>query len=69
MQSLFFLIITMFQIGINKKITFNKHFAQKYIRAYTRLSEQWFGRSITPRSSLIMLCELNQDGLISENAQ
>ena len=35
MQSLLFLITTMFQIGINKKITFNKHFAQKFIRAYT----------------------------------
>ena len=35
MQSLFFLITTMFQRGINKKITFNKHFARKYIRAYT----------------------------------
>ena len=35
MQSLFFLITTMFQMGINKKITFNKHFARKYIRAYT----------------------------------
>ena len=35
MQSLFFLIITMFQMRINKKITFNKHFARKYIRAYT----------------------------------
>ena len=34
MQSLFF-ITTMFQMGINKKITFNKHFARKYIRAYT----------------------------------
>ena len=22
-------------MGINKKITFNKHFARKYIRAYT----------------------------------
>ena len=32
---LFFLITTMFQMGINKKITFNKHFARKYIRAYT----------------------------------
>ena len=31
----FFLITTMFQMGINKKITFNKHFARKYIRAYT----------------------------------
>ena len=31
MQSLFFLITTMFQRGINKKITFNKHFARKYI--------------------------------------
>ena len=28
----FFLITTMFQMGINKKITFNKHFARKYIR-------------------------------------
>ena len=35
MQSLFMLITTMFQMGINKKITFNKHFARKYIRAYT----------------------------------
>ena len=25
----------MFQMGINKKITFDKHFARKYIRAYT----------------------------------
>ena len=32
---IFFLITTMFQMGINKKITFNKHFARKYIRAYT----------------------------------
>ena len=32
----FFLITTMFQMGINKKITFNKHFARKYIRAYTK---------------------------------
>ena len=31
----FFLITTIFQMGINKKITFNKHFARKYIRAYT----------------------------------
>ena len=31
----FFLITIMFQKGINKKITFNKHFARKYIRAYT----------------------------------
>ena len=37
MQSLPFLITTMFQMGINKKITFNKHFARKYIRAYTVL--------------------------------
>ena len=29
----FFLITIMFQKGINKKITFNKHFARKYIRA------------------------------------
>ena len=28
----FFLITTMFQMGINKKNTFNKHFARKYIR-------------------------------------
>ena len=35
---LFFLIPTMFQIGINKKITFNKHFARKYIREYTTLA-------------------------------
>ena len=35
MQSLFFLITIMFQLGINKKSTFNKHFARKYIRAYT----------------------------------
>ena len=35
MKSLFFLITVMFQRGINKKITFNKHFARKYIRAYT----------------------------------
>ena len=35
----FFLITTMFQMGINKKITFNKNFARKYIRAYnSRLS-------------------------------
>ena len=34
---LFFLITTMFQMGINKKITFNQHFARKYIRAYTIL--------------------------------
>ena len=32
---LFFLITTMFQMGINKKITFTKHFARKDIRAYT----------------------------------
>ena len=32
----FILITTMFQMGINKKITFNKHFARKYIRTYTR---------------------------------
>ena len=25
----------MLQMGINEKITFNKHFARKYIRAYT----------------------------------
>ena len=31
----FFLITTMFQMGITKKITFNKQFARKYIRAYT----------------------------------
>ena len=31
----FFLITTMFQIGINKKITFNKHLARINIRAYT----------------------------------
>ena len=35
MQSLFFLITTMFQMRINKKINFNKHSARKYIRAYT----------------------------------
>ena len=35
----FFLITTMFQKGINKKITFNKHFARKYIRAYTMTSK------------------------------
>ena len=35
----------------------------------SRQSEQWSGRPITPRSNLIMLCELTQDGLISENAQ
>ena len=35
MQSLFFLTTTMFKMGINKKIAFNKHFARKYIRAYT----------------------------------
>ena len=29
----FFLITTMFQTGINKKIAFNEHFARKYIRA------------------------------------
>ena len=32
----FFLITTMFQMGINNKITFNKHFARKYKGAYTR---------------------------------
>ena len=31
----FFLITIMLQKGRNKKITFNKHFARKYIRAYT----------------------------------
>ena len=35
MQFLFFLITSIFQMGINKKIPFNKHFARKYIRAYT----------------------------------
>ena len=35
MQSPFFLITIGIQIGINKKITFNKHFARKYLRAYT----------------------------------
>ena len=35
MQSLFFLITTMFQKVINQKITFNKDFVRKYIRAYT----------------------------------
>ena len=34
----FFLITTMFQMGISKKITFNKHFARKYIRAYTKFT-------------------------------
>ena len=42
MQSLFFLITTMFQRGINKKNTFNKHFARKYIRAYTISSPTYF---------------------------
>ena len=37
MQSLFVLMITMFQMRIIKKITFNKHFARKYIRAYTKI--------------------------------
>ena len=35
MQSPFFLITIMFQMGINKKINFNKYFARKYIKAYT----------------------------------
>ena len=35
MQSIFVLITIMFQKGISKKITFNKHFARKYIRVYT----------------------------------
>ena len=35
----FFFITTMFQMGTNKKITFNKHFAQKYIKAYTNCAE------------------------------
>ena len=35
MQSLFFPTTTMFQTGINTKIAFNKHFARKYIMAYT----------------------------------
>ena len=42
MQSLFFLISTMFQIGINKQITFNKHFARKYTRAYTTCHRMGF---------------------------
>ena len=37
----FFLITTMFQKGINKKITFSKHFARKYIRAYTIMGCSW----------------------------
>ena len=37
MQSLFFLITTRLQKGINRKISFNKHLARKYIRTYTRL--------------------------------
>ena len=35
----------------------------------SRQLEQWSGCLIIPRSNLIMLCELNQHGLISENAQ
>ena len=35
----------------------------------SRRSEQWSGRLIIPRSNLIMLFELNQDGIISENVQ
>ena len=38
----FFLITTMFQMGINKKITFNKHFARTYIRAYTKSTKIMF---------------------------
>ena len=34
----FFLITIMFQKGINKKITFYKHFARKYMRAYTSMT-------------------------------
>ena len=35
----FYLITTMFQMGTNKKITFNKHFARKSIKAYTNCAE------------------------------
>ena len=31
----------MFLMRINKKITFNKHFARKYIRAYTTNTRRW----------------------------
>ena len=51
MQFLFFPITTMFQTGINKKITFNKHFARKYIRAYTKSSDQ-FGLFYLHKSEL-----------------
>ena len=48
MQSLFFLITTMFQGGINKKIIFNKHFARKYIRAYTSTCRKFLtGQSVS----------------------
>ena len=50
MQSLFFLITTMFQMGINKIITFTKYFAQKYIRAYTS--------SVVLRQETIMLMKI-----------
>ena len=46
----FFLITTMFQKGINKKITFNKHFARKYIRAYTI---NWMAKITIGSSKLI----------------
>ena len=54
----FFLITTMFQIGINKKITFNKHFARKYITAYTILVNDYCNEvliklTLYPRSYLI----------------
>ena len=35
----------------------------------SRQPRQRSGRLIIPRSNLIMLCELNQDGPMSENAQ
>ena len=41
----FFLITIMFQKGINEKNTFNKHFARKYIRAYTN----WLMIMMMPR--------------------
>ena len=62
MQSPFFLIIAMFQIGINKKMAFNKHFAQKYIRVYT----YWLIRSIVkiiqsrPNRDLTILNSISQ---------
>ena len=52
MQSLFFLITTMFQIRINKKITFNKHLARKYIRAYTNTKNAPQATFITPPESV-----------------